>query len=475
MDVIVAAEKRAIEVKAQHVLAKKYACRMEKDALADKIAYGKKMGYKLETRLIIVDDSTPDHIMAVYKRNGVGNFDVQSMEFIGSYDKFGKPLGIKFDKYGKRIGDEVIVKPWVPPPELQPRKSDVLALPDIPISINRPRGSFTDYDIALGDVSEGGTLQTKKNLVEAIANEPERVRELQQEIRSRQGEKVRLYRATRGRELSVIESFTDDPAIAKSIGADIVVDVPVEAIIGYAKYQPNALRRGLFTESEVMVDISKLKWRGNFDVQSMEFVGSYDKFGKTLGIKFDKYGKRVGEATTSIKLKEAIEGYFGSSIGSNSLREGWSVLAEGGTKKFAMQKISASLDKSGAIMSAAARKKEMDLFSNVDIFNEFKSKINGAKASEKVLFRKTNGFLSTKVGDVVKFNTPQSFTSDAEYLKEFKGGTILIIEPGAPAVSVDSILGMTDSLEDLLMGSFRVVDVQAKGSKRTIRMVYEKG
>ena len=285
MDVIVAAEKRAIEVKAQHVLAKKYACRMEKDALADKIAYGKKMGYKLETRLIIVDDSTPDHIMAVYKRNGVGNFDVQSMEF----------------------------------------------------------------------------------------------------------------------------------------------------------------------------------------------VGSYDKFGKTLGIKFDKYGKRVGEATTSIKLKEAIEGYFGSSIGSNSLREGWSVLAEGGTKKFAMQKISASLDKSGAIMSAAARKKEMDLFSNVDIFNEFKSKINGAKASEKVLFRKTNGFLSTKVGDVVKFNTPQSFTSDVEYLKEFKGGTTLIIEPGAPAVSVDSILGMTDSLEDLLMGSFRVVDVQAKGSKRTIRMVYEKG
>lgn len=110
MDVIVAAEKRAIEVKAQHVLAKKYACRMEKDALADKIAYGKKMGYKLETRLIIVDDSTPDHIMAVYKRNGVGNFDVQSMEFVGSYDKFGKDLGIKFDKYGKRVAESPVVE-----------------------------------------------------------------------------------------------------------------------------------------------------------------------------------------------------------------------------------------------------------------------------------------------------------------------------------------------------------------------------
>lgn len=105
MDVIIAAEKRAIEVKAQHVLAKKYACRMERDALADKIAFGKKMGYKLETRLIIIDDSTPDHIMAVYKKAGVGNFDVQAMEFVGSYDRYGKELGIKFDKWGKRVGD----------------------------------------------------------------------------------------------------------------------------------------------------------------------------------------------------------------------------------------------------------------------------------------------------------------------------------------------------------------------------------
>jgi hypothetical protein len=112
MDVIVAAEKRAIEVKAQHILAKKYACRMEKDALADKIAYGKKMGYKLETRLIIVDDSTTDHIMAVYKKAGVGNFDVQSMEFVGSYNKYGKKLGIKFDAYGKRIGN-IVEKPFV--------------------------------------------------------------------------------------------------------------------------------------------------------------------------------------------------------------------------------------------------------------------------------------------------------------------------------------------------------------------------
>jgi hypothetical protein len=92
-----------IEVKAQHYAAKKYECRMERDALATKIKQAKKQKREIWTYMTIIDDSTEANIIAVYKREGVGNFNVKTMDFVGSYDRWGNELGIKFDQYGKRV------------------------------------------------------------------------------------------------------------------------------------------------------------------------------------------------------------------------------------------------------------------------------------------------------------------------------------------------------------------------------------
>lgn len=200
-----------------------------------------------KTHTLVIDERTG----LVYYKSGLGSFNLTAMEVIGTKENFGpnllrrmagkpiKPVVLKAD-------EAVIIK-------------DISPLPNIPENINRPYSKFTNYDKALSAVSEGGTPQTKKLLQEAIKEEPGRIAALQGEIIKRQGKEVTLYRVTRGRALSGIESFTDNLAIAKEMGADLTIKVPVDAIVGYSKYQPNALRRGLFTESEVLVDTSKIK------------------------------------------------------------------------------------------------------------------------------------------------------------------------------------------------------------------------
>lgn len=102
MDVLIMGD-GAVEVKSQHYLAKKYECRMERDALKRKLQWAKKNKAKLETYMTIIDDSTPENVIAVYKKKGVGNYNVRSMDFVGSYDRYGNKLDIKFDQFGKRI------------------------------------------------------------------------------------------------------------------------------------------------------------------------------------------------------------------------------------------------------------------------------------------------------------------------------------------------------------------------------------
>jgi hypothetical protein len=134
----------------------------------------------------------------------------------------------------------------------------------------KPKDVLT-YEEAIMYVSEGGTPETRKILKETISYYPEKVEELQDKIRKDEGEFVTLWRWTKGKKLQGIESFTYDSKIAKEMGADLELDVPVEAIVAHSKYNPKEMYRSRF-EGEVLVDTSKLsdeefeeKVEGGFD------------------------------------------------------------------------------------------------------------------------------------------------------------------------------------------------------------------
>jgi tRNA nucleotidyltransferase (CCA-adding enzyme) len=113
------------------------------------------------------------------------------------------------------------------------------------------------YEEALKEVSQGGTPETRQILAEAIEKDPSKIKELQKKIKNDFGDKITLYRATRGKALQGIESFTDDLNVAKEMGFDTTINVPVTAIVGHYKYSPKETWRSQ-SEKEVLVDVKKM-------------------------------------------------------------------------------------------------------------------------------------------------------------------------------------------------------------------------
>jgi hypothetical protein len=79
--------------------------------------------------------------------------------------------------------------------QIKPVQSD-LAKPSNRIEPGK-QNIVSEYDVALGHVSKGGTLATKELLAEAITKEPNKVIRLQDKIRTDYGNTVTLYRNTR--------------------------------------------------------------------------------------------------------------------------------------------------------------------------------------------------------------------------------------------------------------------------------------
>jgi hypothetical protein len=153
-----------------------------------------------------------------------------------------------------------LTKPAEKPTPLAPAKTSTIETPKVKgAEIVEPAANVEGkiYENALEHVSRGGTPETRQLLQDAINKEPQKIADLQNAIKQDNGNTITLYRVSRGKELQGIESFTDNPNIAKEMGADIKIEVPVDSIVGYAKYQPKEMWRSV-NESEVLVDISRL-------------------------------------------------------------------------------------------------------------------------------------------------------------------------------------------------------------------------
>ena len=184
------------------------------------------------------------------------------------------------------------------------------------------------------------------------------------------------------------------------------------------------------------------------------------------------HGHTTERDSVSNDLKLAIESYYGGSTGSNALRAGWEVLANSGSVSEARSAIETSLKTSGAIMSSSDREDEIKRFSDPKLFSECMNKISNAPLSQETMFRRQSSKISVKTGDIIEFKVPVSFTPDSDYASKFKGSTTIQVEPMAPALSIDKVLGVKDSNEYILAGSFKVVDSRSDGSKHNIKIKY---